>query len=157
MLEARSRSFTIGTVLATSQNNDLSSLGALLHGSAYRKLIKVSTCSEATQAMRRQRVPIMMLCDVKLEDQSRGKRRCASFAWLRANAVSFFCQMSLIQISPVGIAEHSGLELLVRPWSADWCFIHYSSHTAGGFPGWCIHKATSAGMSRRAVPLVRSR
>jgi hypothetical protein len=62
MLEARSRSFTIGTVLASNQRNDLSSLDILLRDSAW-KLIKVSTCGEATQAIRRQRAPIV-LCDV---------------------------------------------------------------------------------------------
>ena len=52
MLETRSRSFTIGTVLATSQGNDFSILSALLRGSAW-KLVKVSSCGEAAQAMRR--------------------------------------------------------------------------------------------------------
>jgi hypothetical protein len=67
MLEACSRSFTIGTVLASNHRNDLSSFDILLRGSSW-KLIKVSTCGEAKQAIRRQRVPIV-LCDVAFEDQ----------------------------------------------------------------------------------------
>src|SRR5579862_4230998 len=67
MLAAGSKPFTIGAVLASTQRNDLSGLDTLLRGSAW-KLIPVSTYGEAMQAMRRQRVPIV-LCDVKLEDR----------------------------------------------------------------------------------------
>jgi len=67
MLAARSRSFTIGTVLASKQPDDRSILDNLLRGSAW-KLIKASTCGEAAQALRRQRVPIVLF-DIALEDQ----------------------------------------------------------------------------------------
>jgi DNA-binding NarL/FixJ family response regulator len=112
MLEARSRSFTIGTVLATSQSNDLSSLGALLHGSAW-KLIKVSTCSEATQAMRRQRVPII-LCDVALEAQP-WQMTLRKLRVARSECVVVFLSNEPDPDLSREIAEHSRLDLLVRP------------------------------------------
>jgi len=117
MREVRSRSFTIGTVLASNHGNDLSSFDILLRGSAW-KLIKVSTCDEAKQAIRRQRVPIV-LCDVTFEDKPwqmtlRKLREARSEC-----AVVFLSNESDPDLSRE-IAEHSGLDpceldLLVRP------------------------------------------
>ena len=112
MLEAHSRSFTIGTVLASNQQNDLSSLDILLRGSAW-KLIKVSTCGDAAQVIRRQRFPIV-LCDVTLEDQPwqttlrklRGARNECGVVFLSNEPDPHLSRE---------IAEHSGSDLLVRP------------------------------------------
>jgi DNA-binding NarL/FixJ family response regulator len=112
MLEARSRSFTIGTVLASTQRSDLSSLDILLRGSAW-KLIKVSTCGEATQAIRRQRVPIVV-CDVALEAQP------WQMTLRKLRAAQSECGVVFLSNEPGPdlsheIAEDSGLDLLVRP------------------------------------------
>ena len=112
MLEARSRSFTIGTVLASNQRNDLSSLDILLRGSAW-KLIKVSTCGEAMQAMRRQRVPIV-LCDIRLEDQS-WQVTLRKLRIARSECVVVFLSNEPDPHLSREIAEHSGLGQLVRP------------------------------------------
>ncbi len=117
MLGARSRSFTIGTVVASNHRGDLSNLDSLLRGSAW-KLIQASTCGEAKQALGRQRVPIV-LCDVALEDQPwqmtlRKLREARSEC-----AVVFLSNKPGPDFSPE-TAEHgewgrSGLTLLVRP------------------------------------------
>ncbi len=122
MLEVRSRSFTIGTVLASNHHDDCSSLDTLLRGSAW-KLIKVSTCSEAKQALRRLRVPIV-LCDVALED------RPWQITLRNLRAARSECAVVFLSNEPGPdlsreIAEHSGsdpcgldpceLDLLVRP------------------------------------------
>jgi len=117
MLEAPFRSFTIGTVLATSQSNDLSSLGALLHGSAWN-LIKVSTCGEATQAMRRQRVPIV-LCDIRLEDRP-WQKTLRKLRVARSECVVVFLSNEpdpdlCLEIDEHGELDRCGLDLLVRP------------------------------------------
>ncbi len=112
MLGARSRSFTIGTVLATSQGNDLSSLSALLRGSAW-KLIKVSGCGEAAQAVRRQRAPIV-ICDVKLEDQP-WQMTLRKLRMARSECVVVFLSNEIDPDLSREISEHSRLDLLVRP------------------------------------------
>ena len=112
MLEARSRSFTIGTVLASTQRNDLFSLNILLRGSAW-KLIKVSTCGEATEAIRLQRVPIV-LCDVKLEDQS-WQMTLRKLQVARSECGVVFLSNEPDPDLSREIAEHSRLGLLVRP------------------------------------------
>ena len=112
MLEARSRSFTIGTVLASNQRSDLSSLHILLRGSAW-KLIKVSTCGEATQAVGRQRVPIV-LCDVALEDQP-WQMTLRKLRETRSECVVVFLSNEPDPDLSREIAEHGGFDLLVRP------------------------------------------
>ena len=105
MLEAHSRSFTIGTVLASTQRNDLSSLDTLLRGSAW-KLIKVSTCGEAEQAIRRQRAPIVV-CDVALEDQP-WQMTLRKLRMARSECGVVFLSMSLTLISPVRLPNTMG-------------------------------------------------
>ncbi|HSR06446.1 MAG TPA: hypothetical protein VLM42_04800 [Bryobacteraceae bacterium] len=122
MLEARSRSFAIGTVLASNRRDDRASLDILLRGSAW-KLIEVSTCGEAKQALGRQRVPIV-LCDVALEDQP------WQMTLRRLRAASSECAVVFLSNEPAPdlsreIAEYGelnrcglglcGLDLLVRP------------------------------------------
>jgi hypothetical protein len=112
MLEVRSRSFTIGTVLASNHRDDCSRLDILLRGSAW-KLIKVQTCGGAKQALRRQRVPIV-LCDVALED------RPWQMTLRNLRAARSECAVVFLSNEPDPdlsreIAEHSGLDLLVRP------------------------------------------
>ena len=112
MLETRSRSFTIGTVLASTLRNDLSSLDILLRDSAW-KLIKVSTCAEATEAMRRQRAPIV-LCDVKLEDQP-WQMTLRKLRMARSECGVVFLSNEPDPDLCREIAEHDCLDLLVRP------------------------------------------
>lgn len=112
ILEARSSSFTIGTVLASNQPNDLSSLDLLLHGSAW-ELIKVSTCGEATQAIRRQRAPIV-LCDVMLEGQP-WQITLRKLRMARSGCGVVFLSNEPDPDLSREIAEHNGLDLLVRP------------------------------------------
>jgi DNA-binding NtrC family response regulator len=112
MLESRSRGFTIGTVLASNQRSDLSRLDILLGGSTW-KLIKVSTCGEATQAMRRQRVPIV-LCDVKFEDQP-WQMTLRKLRVARKECGVIFLSNEPDPDLSCEIAEHSVLDLLVRP------------------------------------------
>jgi FixJ family two-component response regulator len=119
MLKPHSRSFTIGTVLATSQRNDLSSLDILLRGSAW-KLTKLSTCCEAGQAIRLQRVPIV-LCDVKLEDQS-WQTTLRKLRVARSECGVVFLSNEPDPHLSREIAEHSGSDLLVRPFERELVF-----------------------------------
>jgi DNA-binding NarL/FixJ family response regulator len=112
MLAERSRSFTIGTVLASNQWNDLSSLDILLRGSAW-KLIKVSTCGETTQAIRHQRAPII-LCDVALEGQP-WQMTLRKLRMARSECGVVFLSNEPDPDLSREIAEHSRLGLLVRP------------------------------------------
>ena len=119
MLEARSRSFTIGTVLASTQRNDLSGLDTLLRDSAW-KLINVSTCEEVTQAIRCLRVPII-LCDIRLEDQS------WQITLRKLRMARSECGVVLLSNEPDPdlsreIAAQDGLDLLVRPFKRDLVF-----------------------------------
>ena len=117
MLGARSRSFTIGTVVASNHRGDLSNLDILLRGSAW-KLIQASTSGEAQQALGRQRVPIV-LCDVALEDQPWQVTLRKLRAARNECAVVFLSNEPDPDLSRE-IAEHTGmdpceLDLLVRP------------------------------------------
>ena len=119
MLETSSRSFTIGTVLASTERSDFSSLDILLRGSAW-KPIKVSTCAGATQAIRRQRVPIV-LCDVALEAQPWQMTLCKLRMARSECSVVFLSNEPDPDLSRE-IAEHNGLDLLVRPLARELVF-----------------------------------
>ena len=112
MLAAGSKPFTIGAVLASTQRNDLSGLDTLLRGSAW-KLIPVSTCGEATQAISRQRAPIV-LCDVALEGQP-WHTTLRKLRMARSECRVVFLSNEPDPDLSREIAEHHGLDLLVRP------------------------------------------
>src|SRR5579872_6476186 len=124
MLEVRSRSFTIGTVLASNHRHDLSSFDILLRGSSW-KLIKVSTCGEATQSLRRQRVPIV-LCDVAFENQP-WQMTLQKLREARSKCAVVFLANEPDPHLSREIVEHSGLDpceldLLVRPFDRELVF-----------------------------------
>lgn len=112
MLDACSRSFTIATVLASNQCDDRSSLEILLRGSAW-KLIKVSTCGEATQAICGQRVPIV-LCDESLEGQS-WQMTLRKLRVARSECGVIFLSNEHDPDLSHETAQHRDLDQLVRP------------------------------------------
>ena len=145
MLKARSRSFTIGTVLASTQRNDFSSLDILLRGSAW-KLIKVSTCGEAAQAIRRQRVPIV-LCDLTLEDQP-WKTTLRKLRGARGECGVVFLSNKPDPDLSREIAGHSGSDLLVRPLERELVF-HSLFLAYGRWLSWLVY---TQGYLGRYVP-----
>jgi DNA-binding NtrC family response regulator len=119
MTQARSNTFIVETVLATTQKEDLTGLGAALMGSAW-KLITVPTCKEAAWTIRRLRVPIV-LCDLRLEDQP-WQIMLRKLRSARHGSCVIFLATEADRVLSIEVARHGGFDLLVRPFDREQVF-----------------------------------